>query len=212
MSLFFLKFANVCKVVISNILSQPDKTSNLPEDILVQMLKADSKVALNEIFNRFHVRLFQLALAVLQDEDLAKDIVQEVFIDVWNRRHTSEIQILPHYLLRAIKFQALKQLRNGKLKEHHLKLIQNIQFVNQTEEMINFKELDRSLKSELEHLPPRCKQVFELSRFENLSHKEIAGKLGITPKTVEVQIHKALLVLRKRLDKTLLLVGLILYL
>jgi RNA polymerase sigma-70 factor (ECF subfamily) len=86
-------------------------------------------------------------------------------------------------------------------------LVQNIQFVNQTEELINFTELDNSLKTELEQLPPRCKQVFELSRFENLSHKEIAGRLGITTKTVEVQIHKALVVLRNRLDKTLILIG-----
>lgn len=171
------------------------------------MLQEDDQSALNEIFNRFHVKLFRLAVGVLRDEEVAKDVVQDIFVDLWNRRHTSDIQILCNYLTRAVKFQTLKHLRNGKVREHHLKLIQKIQFVNQTEELVNFTELDRFLKMELEQLPPRCKQVFELSRFENLSHKEIAGKLGITSKTVEVQIHKALTVLRRRLDKTLILIG-----
>ena len=185
----------------TNLLSSKDRFS-LPDEELIIMLRSDNTAALKEIFHRFHIRLFQMAVGVLRNEDLSKDIVQDVFIDLWNRRHTSNIQSLNNYLVTAIKFQALKQLRNGKLQDHHLKLIQNIQFVNQTEESINFSELDASLKLALDQLPPRCKQVFELSRFDNLSHKEIAGKLGITAKTVEVQIHKALMVLRKRLDKT----------
>ncbi len=169
------------------------------------MLRGDHACALKEIFNRFQTRLFRMAFGVLEDEALAKDIVQEVFIDLWNRRHTTDIQNLQSYLPAAIKYQTLNQLRNGKLREHHLKLIQNIQFVNQTEESINVEELDASLRIALDQLPARCKEVFELSRFENLTHKQIAGKLGITAKTVEVQIHKALSVLRKRLDKTIVI-------
>jgi RNA polymerase sigma-70 factor (family 1) len=183
-------------------LGHQDKFS-LTDEALIEMLRSNHEWALKVIFNRYNIPLYQLAVGVLRDEALAKDIVQDVFIDLWARRNTSNIQILNNYLMTAIKFQALKQLRNGKLQEHHLRLIQNIQFVNQTEEAINVRELDTSLKLALEQLPPRCKQVFELSRFENLSHKEIAGKLGITAKTVEVQIHKALAVLRKSLDKTI---------
>ncbi|HTE34472.1 MAG TPA: RNA polymerase sigma-70 factor, partial [Chryseolinea sp.] len=182
------------------------ENSEHSDEALIGLLKSDHASALKEIFNRFNIRLFRLASSVIQNEDIAKDIVQEVFIDLWNRRHSSDIQSLNNYLITAIKFQSLKHLRNGQLQERHLKLIQNIQFVNQTEESLNFKELDDSLRSALEELPPRCKAVFQLSRFENLSHKEIASKLGITSKTVEVQIHKALLVLRKRLDKAIVLV------
>jgi RNA polymerase sigma-70 factor (ECF subfamily) len=187
-----------------------DKFS-LTDEALIQLLQSDDEGALKEIFNRFNARLYQLAVGVLRDEDLAKDIVQEVFIDLWNRRHTSNIQTLQNYLVKAIKFQALKQLRNGKLREHHLKLVGNILFVNQTEESIRFEELDHSLKVALAQLPPRCKKVFELSRYENLSHKEIAGKLGITAKTVEVQIHKALILLRKRLDKIVAIILAVLF-
>ena len=61
------------------------------------------------------------------------------------------------------------------------------------------------MQDALSELSPRCKEVFELSRFENLSHKEISVRLGITTKTVEVQIHKALMLLRKKLDKAVAL-------
>lgn len=205
MYLLFSKFGNVCAMLTKDLLDHQDNFS-LTDEALIQMLQSNHEWALKVVFNRYHIPLYQLAVGVLRDEDLAKDVVQDVFIDLWNRRHTSNILMLGNYLSTAVKFQSLKQLRNGRMQDHHLRAVQNIQFVNQTEESINFKELDSTLKTVLEQLPPRCKQVFELSRFENLSHKEIAGKLGITAKTVEVQIHKALVVLRKSLDKTVVFI------
>ena len=139
------------------------------------------------------------------DGELAKDIVQEIFIDLWNRRESAEIKLLQPYLISAVRFKALKGLRNGRVKAHHLAMMERIQFVNQTEDAINVQELNHSLQLALSELAPRCKEVFELSRFENLTHKQIAGRLGITTKTVEVQIHKALMLLRKKLDKAVML-------
>lgn len=178
----------------------------MTDSALLEFVCADCDWALKEIFNRYHLKLFRVANGVLNNEDLAKDVVQEIFIDLWNRRHSSNIQVLGHYLMRAVKFQVLKQLRQGKAQAHHLELMHNIQVVNQTEDSIHFKELEGSLKKALNNLSPRCKEVFEMSRFENLSHKEIAEKLGITPKTVEVQIHKALTYLRTCINSTLMLI------
>lgn len=171
----------------------------LTDEALIEMLKLDHDWALKEIFTRYNVRLFRLAAGVLHDEDLAKDIVQDIFIDLWNRRHSSHIQVLSNYLFRAIKFQVLKQIRNGKLHDHHLKMVENIQFANQTEESIDYKELEDMLQKAVGELSPRCKEVFVLSRFENLSHKEISSRLKISTKTVEVQITKALSFLREHL-------------
>lgn len=165
------------------------------------MLRIGHTSALQEIFVRYHGRLYKTVVGMLLDEEQAKDIVQEIFIDLWNRRDSSDIQNLLPYLISAVRFRALARLRNGKVRAHHLALMERIQFVNQTEDAINAHELNQSLQLALAELSPRCKEVFELSRFENLTHKQIAGRLGITPKTVEVQIHKALAVLRKKLDK-----------
>lgn len=173
------------------------------DEALVQLLRDDQDWALKEIFSRHHLRLHRLATSILHDSELAKDIVQDVFIDLWNRRHTSQIQQLSGYLLRAVKFQVLNQLRNGKLHEHHLKTVQRVEFVNQTEEAINFKETEHALREKMNQLPPRCRQVFFLSRFEYLSNKEISKRLNISSKTVEVQITKALAFLRANLEKSI---------
>ena len=169
------------------------------------MLRSGQSSALREIFVRHHGRLFRIVAGLLLDEEQAKDIVQEIFIDLWNRRDSSDIKTLQPYLISAVRFKALASLRNGKVKAHHLALVERIQFVNQTEDAINAQELNQSLQLALSELSPRCKEVFELSRFENLTHKQIAGRLGITPKTVEVQIHKALILLRKKLDKAIMI-------
>ena len=169
------------------------------------MLRSGQSSALREIFVRHHGRLFRIVAGLLLDEEQAKDIVQEIFIDLWNRRDSSDIKTLQAYLISAVRFKALASLRNGKVKAHHLALMERIQFVNQTEDAINAQELNQSLQLALSELSPRCKEVFELSRFENLTHKQIAGRLGITPKTVEVQIHKALILLRKKLDKAIMI-------
>jgi RNA polymerase sigma-70 factor (ECF subfamily) len=179
--------------------------SDLTDEALVLMLRRGQTSALHEIFMRYHGRLYRTVAGLLLDDEQAKDIVQEIFIDLWNRRDTSDIQTLQPYLISAVRFKALTYLRNGKVTAQHLALIERIQFVNQTEDAINVRELNQSLQLALSELSPRCKQVFELSRFENLTYKQIASRLGITPKTVEVQIHKALILLRKKLDKAVII-------
>lgn len=181
----------------------PSNRYSLPDETLVEMLAADSEWALKEIFNRYNLRLFRQAVGVLQDEDLAKDVVQNVFIDLWNRRRSSGIQTLSHYLSTAVRFQVLKQLRNGKAHAHHLKTLAELQLTNQTQETIDHNELENVLQTAVEQLAPRCKEVFVLSRFENLSHKEISSRLNISTKTVEVQITKALSLLRQKIQKLL---------
>lgn len=180
------------------------------DEALLNMLRSNlqQEWAFEMIFNRYHARLFRIAMGVLHDENLAKDLVQDIFIDLWNRRHASNIKELSAYLLTAIKFQVLKQLRNGKLHERHLKIMQRVQFVNQTEESINFQELEKMLHESIDQLPPRCKEVFFLSRFENLSNKEISDRLKISTKTVEGQITKALSFLRANIDGTMLIASL----
>ena len=178
---------------------------SLSDGALVEMLALGHDWALKEIFVRYNSRLFRQATGVLQDDDLAKDVVQNVFIDLWNRRESSQIQVLSHYLIRAIKFQVLKQIRNGKMRDDQLKLMADIQFVNQTAESIDCQELEDLLQSAVSELSPRCREVFELSRYENLSHKEISGRLNISTKTVEAQMTKALSSLRKKLQKFIVL-------
>lgn len=172
---------------------------SLSDEALLEMMKAGHDWALKEIFDRYHLRLFRLAAGVLKDEDISKDLVQDIFIDLWKRRASCDIRNLSNFLFRAIKFQVLNYIRNTKLHAGHLAVIGSIKSNNQTEDSLNLKETEEILQKAIEELPPRCREVFELSRMQNLSHKEISTKLNISTKTIEVQISKALAVLRERL-------------
>ena len=169
---------------------------NLSDEELIRFLEQDQEWALKEIFNRYNRRLLRFSTSLLDDYDVAKDIVQEVFIDLWNRRHSSRIQILSGYLLKAVKFQVLKKIRSERLLDHHLETAQKILHVNETEASINVKELEQILMESMNKLSPRSKEVFFLSRFEYLSNKEISKRLDISPKTVEIHITRALNFLR----------------
>jgi RNA polymerase sigma-70 factor (ECF subfamily) len=184
-------------------MNRPDHSEHytLTDAALVEMLQMDHEWALREIFNRHNLRLFRLAVGVLKDEALAKDIVQDIFIDLWNRRRSSQIQILANYLTRAAKFQILKTIRKQATHDQYISAIENIRFVNETEEAIDLQELDNALQKAVGELSPRCQEVFMLSRFEHLSHKEIASRMNISSKTVEIQIGKALAFLRQRLHR-----------
>jgi RNA polymerase sigma-70 factor (ECF subfamily) len=175
------------------------------DEALIRMLEMDDEWALKEIFERYHVRLFQAAAGVLHDEDLARDIVQDIFVALWTRRQSSDIQVLSCYLFKAVRYQVLKELRNGKLHDRHLKLLEKIQFANQTEESIDYAALEDMLQKVVDQLSPRCREIFVLSRFEYLTHKEISSRLNISTKTVEAQIGKALSFLRTRLQEIMVI-------
>lgn len=171
----------------------------LTDEALLVLLKADHEWALKEIFDRYHLRMFRLAAGVLKDETVSKDIVQDIFIDLWKRRHTCDIRSLSHYLFRAVKFQVLKTIRDNNREVNDLLAVGRVSGTNPTEDQINFRETEEALHRAIAELPPRCREIFVLSRMKNLSHKEIALKLSISPKTIEVQIGKALAFLKERL-------------
>ena len=176
----------------------------LTDEYLVEMICLGHEWALKEIFLKYNTKLYRMAVGVLGREDVSKDIVQEIFIDLWNRRRHSEIRSLHGYLYKAVKFQVLKQLRDVKLLHRHLELAENLQFANQTQDALDFQDLERTLLKAVDQLPPKRKQVFMLSRLENLSHKEISSRLKISTKTVEVQLTKALSFIRISVDKIIL--------
>jgi len=137
--------------------------------------------------------------SVLDDREVCRDIIQDVFMDLWLRRRTTFIDNLPAYLKVATRNKVFKHLRRGYITQKHLDSLEKISFSDATEEMVNFNELAEIFEKKVTELPERCKEVFRLSRIENLSNKQIAEKLDISTKTVENQITKALKYLHKSL-------------
>jgi RNA polymerase sigma-70 factor (family 1) len=135
--------------------------------------------------------MFFKALKILDDKDEAKDAVQIVFVDLWNRRKENVILNLKPYLLNAVKYQVFNRLRDNKLTQKHIDRFDDILFYTHIDEEIDSSEISGRLSQAIEELPNKCRAVFKLSRVDNLSNREIAEKMGISIKTVENHITKA---------------------
>jgi RNA polymerase sigma-70 factor (family 1) len=169
---------------------------------LVALLKAGDELAFNEIYSRYSLRLYYQANQMLRDQEAAKDLVQELFITLWG----SAVQLKPDinlagYLYVAVRNRVFKLIEKGKVRNDYLSAIAKYatEISTQTMDELNEKELQLILQREIDLLPPRMREIFEMSRQQNLSHSEIALQLGISDKTVKKQINKVLKILRLKL-------------
>jgi RNA polymerase sigma-70 factor (family 1) len=174
---------------------------NLPDNQLVDQLRSGDQNAFTAIYDRYCAALYRTALRILQDHELAKDVVQEAFISLFEKANENTIRNLQAYLYQVVKYQCFMQLRSGKISDKHLSQINTIIASNELEEELHAKELQLVLDESIAALPEKCREVFYLSRFESLSNKKIAERLNISHKTVENQITKALKILHVSLDK-----------
>lgn len=163
---------------------------------LWDLVRKNNRIAFEEIYRRYWTKIYLAAYKVLKEKESSSDITQEVFTQLWFKRDSTEISNVSSYLYGMVRNQVFKSLRDGKIAQFHLDRINKVNLVNQTEETINFNQLQEIYEASLASLPERCREVFHLSRNENLSVKEIAMQMGISPKTVENQITKALKYLR----------------
>lgn len=174
------------------------------DEKLIYLLTQRNQNAFSEIYRRYWHILFLHACKIIRDEDEAKDIVQDIFISLWNS--SSKIHItsnLKGYLYVTVRNRILNRIRQTKSSEDFLGLLaKEINGIDEsTTELINERELQEIIDNEVNSLPPRMKQVFQLSREEFLTHKQIAQRLGTSEETVKKQISGSLKILRGKLDK-----------
>lgn len=178
--------------------------SELIDVELTHLLKEGNHAAFAEIYDRHWGRLYIHALKMLKDENEAKDMVQEAFIGLWNNASALNVSSsLSAYLFSSMRNKVLNQIRNNRVRTGYIDLFSHYMDThNQTVlERMEEKELLSAIEEVIQSLPEKMKEVFELSRKDHLSHKEIAEKLGISDKTVKRQISNALSILRIRLKK-----------
>jgi RNA polymerase sigma-70 factor (family 1) len=171
---------------------------------LIALLKQGDRAAFAEIFDRHWGSLYIHAEKMLHDREEARDIVQEVFISLWDKAGEREItSSLSAYLFSSTRNKVLNLIRDKKTRSGYINLF--ALYIeghhNDTLEFIEEKELLGAIEAVIQSLPEKMRKVFELSRKEHLSHKEIAAKLDISDGTVKRQISNALHVLRTELNK-----------
>lgn len=166
---------------------------NFSDIELVERLNHDDRAAFNEIYIRYWKDLYLSAFHILKDEDACMDLCQDVFIWIWQHRGNLKINNIGAYLKTAVKYKISNFIRHGKVKENFFSKIERLGDLEPAvNDQLEVKELRQVIEQFTEGLPDRCKQVFQLSRFDEMSNREIALKMGISEKTVENQITSAL--------------------
>ncbi|MDM8158340.1 RNA polymerase sigma-70 factor [Labilibaculum sp. K2S] len=166
------------------------------------------------LFNAHYSRLCAYAYNFLKEQEGSEEVVQEVFFKLWIHRHDIHIEnSIESYLYRAVRNTSLNLIKHinirEKYKEHNQ---QEIEYSERLEnDPMNASELELKIRSSIDLLPEQRRKIFILSRYEQLKYKEIADKLGISVKTVENQMGKALQFLRKELADYLPLLALFFY-
>ncbi|RYE28559.1 MAG: RNA polymerase sigma-70 factor [Sphingobacteriales bacterium] len=167
---------------------------------LLPLLKGGDRAAFTEIYNRYWLVAYRSAMHILRDEDACMDVLQDVFVWLWQHREQQQINSLKPYILTAVKFKMLNVIRQGKIKEFaHSKIKFEEEYQSDTN--IEVKELMQMINEFADGLPSQAKQIFQMSRYEHLSNKEIALKMGITEKTVKNQINISLRKLKSNLGR-----------
>jgi len=173
---------------------EPEKLSD--DNSLLLKLKKGDKNAFEEIFNKYYSSLVFFALNYFNDKDLSESIVQEIFVKLWEKRDFLEIRSLKSYLMVSARNRCHNELkRQGVIRT--FKKSNKIK----TEEWPQFREeiYLKKIYSVIEELPPARQKILKMKLLDGLKYKEIAEKLSISPKTVEVQMGKALKFLREQL-------------
>jgi len=175
---------------------------NFQDQELLILLQEGNEEAFNEIYRRYSAGLYLHALKMLRDRDEAQDVIQEVFTRLWSKGETLVLSTsLSSYLYTAVRNKILDIFSHDKLVARHQQSLQAFidkgEFI--TDNLIREKELASIIEREIADLPPKMREVFELSRKGHLSYAEIAEDLDIAENTVRKQISKAIARLKPRL-------------
>lgn len=190
-------------------------TTNMEELHLLKGLKQGDKEAFSLLFKMYYKDLVLFGGNFLPDRLLCEDIVQSVFLKIWKDRDQLEIATsLKSYLLKSVRNNCLDELRHREVRREHETYVLSASGWGDvdTENYILYSDLSGHLQKALLKLPEACRIAFEMNRFEGLKYKEIAVRLQVSERTVEVRVGKALELLRVYLKEFFLLVLLLYFL
>lgn len=177
-----------------------DQFSTYSDDALLRLLHEGDTPAFTEIYRKYWESLFRSAYKRLKDKELCKDIVQNIFTDLWNRREEVEIKDLAAYLHTATRFQVYKQLAKQPLQSEFFQAFEEVlSSAFQSDESLLEKELLRLVELWISALPEKRRMIFLMHYYEDLSTHEISVRLGISRKTVQNQLNTASTYIRARL-------------
>ena len=171
-------------------------------DILLAIRQGNERV-FETVFKKHYQALCNYACGILKDMDDAEEVVQSIFLKFWEQREGIEINVsLKSYLYRAVHNTCLNRLKHLKIQETYRQYVGDYleNSYDSATDILDKVELESRIENALEKLPEQCRLIFKMSRFEELKNQEIADRLGLSVKTIENQIGKALKIMRTELS------------
>ncbi|MGV8092524.1 MAG: RNA polymerase sigma factor [Mangrovibacterium sp.] len=180
---------------------------NITQELLVR-LKSDDVQAFDQVYEWYFHKLFSFISKILKDDQETEDIVQEIFVKIWESRNKfDDYQSLNSYIFTVAYHNSISIIRKRIVDKKYLVYLKNSSVIHSAPDRISeleFYELNSQVQKLIDRLPERQKQVFLLHREKGLSYPEIAEQLGISKNTVETHMVKALKYLRQNIDHSLL--------
>lgn len=173
------------------------------EKVWVRAFIDGNEQAFEKLFKLHYQMLLKVALFLLQDAEQSEEIVHDVFLNVWQKRENVNPEAsFKNYLITAVRNRCFNHLK-AKKKTHSINddetWVEELVADNHTDTQAQVKDVQKALEEAVNKLPDQCRLIFQLSRYENMSYKEIAAALELSPKTIENQIGRALKALRNDL-------------
>lgn len=168
---------------------------------LLSLLETGDERAFQEIYDRYWHRLYKMAASKVGCQENSKEIVQDVFLNLWQRRNEVHIDELDRYLFTAVKYGALKSIRKEIVRrQYEESVIKKAPQLNQdTENTLAFADLSDAITHAITQLPEKIREIFRLNRMQHLSAREISDRLNMPERTVEYHITQALQLMRSYL-------------
>ncbi|MBN2482483.1 MAG: RNA polymerase sigma-70 factor [Bacteroidales bacterium] len=176
--------------------------SAINEKSLLERIKVGDKAAFSVVFVAYYSNLVMFAITFIREKQTSEEIVQDVFVKLWDNREILEIKSsLKSFLMKSVQNKCIDCIRHQKIRNRYSENILNNPklFENETESYMLYSELERHIDIVLQRLPDKINQAYSLNRFDGMTYQEIADKLKVSVRTIEVRVSKALNFLRANL-------------
>src|SRR4030042_799049 len=180
----------------------------LVEKVLISKLKAGDSSAFSNIFTAYYQDLVMFAARFSNSLDSAEEIVQDTFVRLWEKHESVKIDVsFKSYLLKMVQNKCINWLRHNKIMRSHNNYVidSSPKFEYDTDSYMLYSELQEQIKSALCKLPAEVSEAFQMNRYKGLKYNEIAELMGVSVRTLEVRIGKALQILRNHLKGYLII-------
>lgn len=184
---------------------QVDLSKPIADKLILEHLKNSNQGVFEMIFKYYYSGLVIYADQIIKNIPVSEDIVQSVFLKLWETRQSLDVRSFRSYFIQCVKNRCIDHLRSCEVKSKFSQELKDYSHVELQEDLWTLMELDELIQQAIDKLPPRCREIFLMSRAENLKIAEIAEKLRLSVRTVETQISKALKFLRTELADYLVL-------